>query len=129
LAAGAAIYADECSACRGSDGKGAPYLFPSLAGSPNVRSVDPTSLIRVVIDGARSVATAGEPTGPGMPSFTWKLSDDQDPAVLTYVRNSRGASAPAVDASQVAQGRARLDGGYWALEIPSCASDQAALAF
>jgi mono/diheme cytochrome c family protein len=116
LAAGAAIYADECSACRGSDGKGAPYLFPSLAGSPNVRSVDPTSLIRVVIDGARSVATAGEPTGPGMPSFTWKLSDDQDPA-------------PAVDASQVAQGRARLDGGYWALEIPSCASDQAALAF
>jgi mono/diheme cytochrome c family protein len=82
-----------------------PLSFP-IAGSPNVRSADPTSLIRVVIEGARSVATAGEPTGPGMPSFAWKLSDDQAAAVLTYVRNSWGASAPAVDASQVAQGRA-----------------------
>ena len=88
MVAGEAIYADECSACHGPDGKGVPYLFPSLAGSSNVRSADPTSLIRVVIEGARSVATAGEPTGPGMPSFAWKLSDDQAAAVLTYIRNS-----------------------------------------
>ncbi len=106
MAAGEAIYADECSACHGPDGKGVPYLFPSLAGSPNVRSTDPASLIHVLIEGARSVATAGEPTGPGMPSFAWKLSDDQAAAVLTYIRNSWGSSAPAVDASQVAQGRA-----------------------
>ncbi len=86
---------------------GVPYLFPSLAGSPNVRSADPTSLIRVLIEGARSVATAGEPTGPGMPSFAWKLSDDQAAAVLTYIRNSWGASAPAVDPGQVEQARAR----------------------
>jgi mono/diheme cytochrome c family protein len=107
MAAGGAIYVDECTACHGSDGKGVPYLFPSLAGSSNVRSADPTSLIRVLIEGARSVATAGEPTGPGMPSFAWKLSDDQAAAVLTYIRNSWGASAPAVDAGQVAQARAR----------------------
>jgi mono/diheme cytochrome c family protein len=105
MAAGEAIYADECSACHGADGKGVPYLFPSLAGSSNVHSTDPTSLTRVVIEGARSVATAGEPTGPGMPSFAWKLSDDQAAAVLTYIRNSWGAAAPAVDASTVAQGR------------------------
>jgi mono/diheme cytochrome c family protein len=84
MVAGEAIYADECSACHGPDGKGVPYLFPSLAGSPNGRSTDPASLIRVLIEGARSVATAGEPTGPGMPSFAWKLSDDQAAAVLTY---------------------------------------------
>jgi mono/diheme cytochrome c family protein len=107
MVAGEAIYADACSACHGPDGKGVPYLFPSLAGSSNVRSTDPASLIRVVVEGARSVATAGEPTGPGMPSFAWKLSDDQAAAVLTYIRNSWGSSAPAVDASQVAQGRAR----------------------
>jgi mono/diheme cytochrome c family protein len=107
MIAGAAIYADECSACHGPDGKGVPYLFPSLAGSPNVRSTDPASLIHVLIEGARSVATAGEPTGPGMPSFAWMLSDDQAAAVLTYVRNSWGSSAPAVEASQVAQGRAK----------------------
>ena len=107
MTAGGAIYADECSACHGPDGKGVPYLFPSLAGSPNVRSADPASLIRVLIEGARSVATAGEPTGPGMPSFAWKLSDDQAAAVLTYIRNSWGSSAPAVGPGQVEQARAR----------------------
>jgi mono/diheme cytochrome c family protein len=107
MTAGGAIYADECSACHGMDGKGVPYLFPSLAGSPNVGSADPASLIRVLIEGARSVATAGEPTGPGMPSFAWKLSDDQAAAVLTYIRNSWGASAPAVDPGEVEQTRAR----------------------
>jgi mono/diheme cytochrome c family protein len=88
------------SACHGMDGKGVPYLFPSLAGSPNVRSADPASLVRVLIEGARSIATTGEPTGPGMPSFAWKLSDDPAAAVLTYIRNSWGAAAPAVDPRQ-----------------------------
>jgi mono/diheme cytochrome c family protein len=105
MVAGGEIYADVCSACHGMDGKGVPFLFPSLAQSPNVRSEDPTSLIRVLIEGARSVATAADPTGPGMPSFAWKLSDDQAAAVLTYVRNAWGASASAIDASQVSQGR------------------------
>jgi mono/diheme cytochrome c family protein len=107
MAAGSAVYADECSACHGLDGKGVPFLFPSLAGSPNVRSADPASLIRVLIEGARSVATAAEPTGLGMPSFAWKLSDDQAAAVLTYIRNSWGASASAVDPRQVEEARAR----------------------
>ncbi|MBV8797189.1 MAG: c-type cytochrome, partial [Hyphomicrobiales bacterium] len=86
MIAGGAIYLDECTACHGADGKGVPFLFPSVAGSPNVRSTDPASLIHVVIEGARSVATHEEPTGPGMPSFAWKLSDDQAAAVLTYIR-------------------------------------------
>jgi len=108
VGAGGAIYADECSACHGPDGKGVPYLFPSLAGSPNVRSADPASLVRVLLEGARSVATTGEPTGPGMPSFAWKLNDDQAAAVLTYIRNSWGSSAPAVDPHQVSQARASM---------------------
>ena len=107
MVAGGAIYADECSACHGMDGKGIPFLFPSLAGSPNVRSTDPTSLVRVLMEGARSVATAGEPTSPGMPSFAWKLNDAEIAAVLTYVRNSWGSSAAAVTADQVKSVRAR----------------------
>jgi hypothetical protein len=66
------------------DGKGVPNLFPSLAGSSNVRSTDPASLIRIVLEGARSVATAVEPTSPGVQSFAWKLNDDQLATVLTY---------------------------------------------
>jgi mono/diheme cytochrome c family protein len=111
MVAGGAIYADECSACHGMDGKGVPLLFPSLAGSPNVRSTDPTRLIRVLMEGARSVATAGEPTGPGMPWFGWKLNDAELAAVLTYVRNSRGSSASAVTADQVRSVRAAVLGG------------------
>ena len=110
MVAGTAIYSDECSACHGADGKGVAYLFPSLASSSNVRSADPASLIRVLLEGARSVATAGEPTSPGMPSFAWKLNDDEAAAVLTYVRNSWGAAAPAVTADQVKSGRAAVLG-------------------
>jgi mono/diheme cytochrome c family protein len=110
MVAGGAIYADECSACHGMDGKGVPFLFPSLAGSPNVRSTDPTSLIRVLMEGARSVATAGEPTSPGMPWFAWKLNDAELAAVLTYVRNSWGSSASAVTADQVRSVRAAILG-------------------
>jgi mono/diheme cytochrome c family protein len=108
MTAGAAIYVDECSACHAGDGKGVPYLFPALAGSANVHSANPTSLIRVLLEGARSVATSKEPTGPGMPSFSWKLDDQQAAAVLTYVRNSWGSSAPAVSADQVRAVRASL---------------------
>ena len=110
MVAGSAIYSDECSACHGADGKGVPYLFPSLASSSNVRSADPASLIRVLLEGARSLATAGEPTSPGMPSFAWKLNDDEAAAVLTYVRNSWGAAAPAVTADQVKSERAAVLG-------------------
>ena len=76
MAAGQAIYRDQCSACHGLDGKGVPKLFPSLAESlaGSLRAIRP-ALIRVVLRGARSVATAAEPTAPGMPSFGWQLDD------------------------------------------------------
>lgn len=96
MVAGAAIYHDLCSACHKPDGGGIPHLFPTLAGSPFVSSREPTSLLRVVIQGARSVATAGEPTGPAMPGFGWQLTDAQVAAVTTYIRNSWGNAAPAV---------------------------------
>ena len=108
MTAGAAIYRDACSACHMLDGRGTAELFPSLAASPNVRSDDPASLIRVVLRGARSVATAAEPTSPGMPSYGWQLDDTQVAAVLTYIRNAWGAAAPAVSAQDVTRERSQL---------------------
>lgn len=108
MMAGASIFAAQCSACHGSDGKGVPGLFPDLALSLPPHAKDPASLIRVVLEGARTVATAGEPTGPGMPSFGWKLSDAETAAVLTYVRNSWGIAAPAVTADDVMKARRSL---------------------
>jgi mono/diheme cytochrome c family protein len=102
---GAQIYADECSGCHTSSGKGAAGLFPSLNGSPLVQQTDPTSLLRVVLRGALSTATAPAPTAGAMPSFSWLLGDDQVAAVVTYIRNAWGNAAPAVSASTVAKAR------------------------
>jgi mono/diheme cytochrome c family protein len=108
MKAGAAIYRDQCSACHQIDGKGIANLFPSLAASSQVRSDDPATAIRIVLQGARSVATKGEPTGPGMPSYAWQLSDEQIAAVLTYIRNTWGSAAPAISAGTVSGARKDL---------------------
>ncbi len=108
MKAGAAIYADSCSACHAMNGNGVPNMFPSLSKSSNVRSQDPTSLIRIVLNGARSVATREEPTAPGMPAYSWLLNDRQVADVLTYIRNSWGAAAPAVSTTQVHRARKSL---------------------
>ena len=66
------------------------------------------SLIRIVIDGARTAATEAAPTGPGMPSYAWRLNDQQMAAVLTFVRNSWGNAAPPVSEGQVKSARHSL---------------------
>jgi mono/diheme cytochrome c family protein len=106
--AGAQIYADECSGCHTSSGRGIAGMFPSLAGSAAVQQDDPTSLLHVVLRGARSVGTDKAPTAPAMPSFDWLLSDDQVAAVVTYIRNAWGNAAPAVSASEVGKTRQAL---------------------
>jgi mono/diheme cytochrome c family protein len=105
MVAGAAIYRDQCSACHGLDGKGVAELFPSLADSSMVKSDDPTTSIRIVLRGARSVATSDQPTAPGMPSYGWQLDDDKVAAVLTYIRNNWGGGAPPVTSKQVSKVR------------------------
>jgi mono/diheme cytochrome c family protein len=102
---GSAIYADECAACHGAGGTGLAGMFPSLKGSPAVQSLDPASLLRVVLRGARSAATDPAPTAPAMPSFGWLLSDDQVAAVVTYIRNAWGNSAPTIEAATVTKTR------------------------
>jgi mono/diheme cytochrome c family protein len=80
-------------------------MFPSVNGSAVVQQTDPTTMLRVVLRGARSVGTDGAPTAPAMPAFGWYLNDDQVAAVVTYVRNAWGNSAPPVDAGDVAKAR------------------------
>jgi mono/diheme cytochrome c family protein len=108
---GAAIYADECSACHSPNGTGIAGLFPALAGAPSVQSTDPTSMIRVVLAGAQSVATDSAPTAPAMPTFAWLLNDRQTAAVLTYIRNTWGNAAPEVAVGDVAKRREALGKG------------------
>jgi mono/diheme cytochrome c family protein len=105
MIAGAAIYRDQCSACHGMDGKGVAELFPSIADSSMVRSSDPTTSIRIVLRGARSVGTSAQPTASGMPSYGWQLDDGEVAAVLTYIRNSWGAAGDPIGSEQVSKVR------------------------
>jgi mono/diheme cytochrome c family protein len=108
MRAGAAIYKDSCAACHRDAGTGEVHLFPRLAGSGLVQSDDPTTLVRVVLQGTRAASTQGMPTAPAMPAFDWRLSDAQVAAVLTYIRNSWGNAVEPVSADAVASQRASL---------------------
>jgi mono/diheme cytochrome c family protein len=88
MRAGAAIYKDSCAACHRDAGTGEAHLFPRLAGSALVQSDDPTTPVRVVLQGTRAASTPRTPTAPAMPAFDWRLSDAQVAVVLTYIRNS-----------------------------------------
>jgi mono/diheme cytochrome c family protein len=108
MEAGRAIYKDSCSACHKGDGSGESQLFPRLAGSAIVQSDDPATLIRMVLKGSRAIATMVAPTGPAMPDFDWRLTDTQVAAVVTYIRNSWGNSAPPVWESAVSRSRTMM---------------------
>ena len=108
LVAGKAVYADRCSGCHRSDGTGLAGLIPRLSGAPAIQALEPDNLIRVVLEGARSVATTDAPTAPAMPAFGWVLNDRQIAAVTTYIRNSWSNAAPAVGADEVAKLRQSL---------------------
>jgi mono/diheme cytochrome c family protein len=108
MRAGQAVYLNHCTACHGADGAGVAQLFPALKGGPSVQSAAPTSLVRVVLEGAQSVATDRAPTGAAMPAFSWKLSDNEVAAVLTYIRNSWGNAAAPVTVGDVQDSRGQL---------------------
>ena len=108
MAAGKAIFADSCAGCHRADGKGVPRMFPPLAHNANVQQRDPTTVLRVILEGARTAPTDKAPTPFTMPAFDWKLKDDQIAAVANYVRNSWGNSAPPVTAATVKDLRQHL---------------------
>jgi mono/diheme cytochrome c family protein len=108
VVAGRAIYVDLCSACHQHDGSGVAALIPNIAASASVASKDPTSVLRVLLEGARSVATDEEPTAPAMPGFGGQLSDLQVACVANYIRNSWGHAASAISADEVRKLRKAL---------------------
>nr|WP_312239920.1 cytochrome c [Pantoea sp.] len=105
---GANVYSANCAACHNSDGKGIPNLAASLAGNPGLMAKGASSIITTVLQGGRGAVTQGNPTSGAMPSFAWKLSDEQIAAVATYLRNSWGNAASAVPAKDVAEERQLL---------------------
>ena len=105
---GALVYLNNCAGCHQTSGKGASLAFPSLAQSSTVAASNPTSLIRIVLQGANMPGTAAAPSRLAMPGLDWRLTDANVADVLTFVRNSWGNQAPAVSPAEVAKVRKAL---------------------
>jgi len=110
MKAGALAYDISCAACHGRDGKGSA-LFPPLASNASIRQARADTVVRIVLAGGKAAATPLAPTGPGMPSFGWRLNDEKVANILTYVRNNWGNQAPAISPETVKRIRSELRSG------------------
>jgi len=118
---GSTLYNSVCFACHGSDGRGAPMpaaegrtIAPSLAGSPRVLG-DERATIAILLHGLQGEVNGVDYGAPMVPMNSY--SDAELAGVLTYIRNSFGNRAPAVEAAAVAARRAADAGhaNYWTL--------------
>jgi len=100
-ARGARVYLDNCASCHRPDGKGYERVYPPLAGNPVVAAPNPSSVISVVLKGDTTPDTPQTPAQFAMPSFAWRLSDRDIADVATFVRQSWGNKASAVDVGAV----------------------------
>jgi mono/diheme cytochrome c family protein len=105
MAAGKAVYARACVACHEADGSGAPRIYPPLPGNANLQSVDPSSTLRIILDGAQTMTTPRAPNPGSMPAYAKQLSDQEIADVTNYMRNSWGNAAPLVTPAQVKRAR------------------------
>jgi mono/diheme cytochrome c family protein len=105
---GAEVYSDACASCHLDNGVGQSRLFPPLGRDAMLQQPDPTGLSHLILAGTRIGVSASRPSPLGMPSFAWKLSDQEIADVSTFIRNSWGNQAAPVAAADVAKLRKKL---------------------
>ncbi|WP_137165430.1 c-type cytochrome [Salinimonas lutimaris] len=105
----ALVYEVNCAACHGVEGEGIRGIVPSFAGNTAMQADDPTNLIHVMLRGGRAAYTSTARTAAGMPSFAWKMNDQQIAEILNYVRNNWGNQASNVTTDQVKTMRKELN--------------------
>ncbi|GLR96879.1 MULTISPECIES: c-type cytochrome [Bradyrhizobium] len=105
MKAGQAVYAKLCIACHEADGSGAPRIYPPLPGNALLQSNNPSSTLRIILDGAYTVTTPRAPNTGEMPGYAKQLSDEEIAAVTNYIRNSWGNAGLLVTPAQVARAR------------------------
>lgn len=107
--ASALAYEVNCSACHGLQGEGIKGMVTAFAGNPRITADDPTNLIHAMLKGTRAPHTETLQTAAGMPSFAWKMDDQQIADILDHVRNAWGNEAAAVSVDDVATLRRQLN--------------------
>jgi mono/diheme cytochrome c family protein len=106
LQLGAKLYRDQCIECHKANGSGIPPAYPPLAGNRAITMASSINPIRMVLSGGYPPSTQGNPRPYGMQPYGPVLSDAEVAAVVSYVRNSWGNSAPLVSPIQVSRYRA-----------------------
>ncbi|MBD8654298.1 cytochrome c [Oxalobacteraceae sp. CFBP 13730] len=106
LAEGGRLYAAQCAACHGDDGKGRSPAYPPLAGNRAVTMTPAVNAIRMTVNGGFPPGTRGNPRPYGMPPFGHELDDAQVAAVLTWIGASWGNAGAPVTATEVNRYRA-----------------------
>ncbi|HEY2418542.1 MAG TPA: cytochrome c [Steroidobacteraceae bacterium] len=110
MQAGEALFAQSCSMCHLAANPGTPPAYPKLANNPLVQERDPETVVRIILQGAQSAATADAATGYSMPAFV-SFSDQDIADVATYIRNTWGNHASAVSRDEVSDLRTALGAG------------------
>jgi len=109
FAAGRQKYLVSCTGCHGNNGKGAARMGPPLAGSEWVLG-DEVRLSLILLHGMEGpIEVAGKKYDspeilPVMPSHS-TMDDPSIAAILTYIRNEWGNSAPAITGRTVGSTR------------------------
>lgn len=101
LELGKQVYEKHCETCHGTDGKGAPGIYPTLAGNRNVTMKSSLNTIRSVLNGGYPPTTQGNPRPYGMPPFQQILRNEEVALVVSYIRNAWGNRASVVTAVDV----------------------------
>lgn len=105
MKAGQAVYAKLCIACHEADGTGSPRIYPPLPGNALLQSINPSSTLRIILDGAHTLTTPRAPNTGEMPGYAKQLSNEEIAAVTNYIRNSWGNAGLLVTPAQVAKAR------------------------
>lgn len=105
IARGERVYTQQCMQCHQASGNGVPGTYPPLVDSSWVTDsrVVPTAILLNGLIG--EIEVKGNVYNGNMPAFAGILSDRDIGAVLTYVRQAWGNSAPAISEEQVAEAR------------------------
>jgi mono/diheme cytochrome c family protein len=111
MAEGQKAYGSICAACHGDDGMGKPGQAPPLAGSEWVKALGYKRLEEIPQLGLQgSIHVEGTEWNLSMAPMGAALSDADLAAVLTYIRNSWGNKASAVDETDIKTMRAAFAG-------------------
>jgi mono/diheme cytochrome c family protein len=106
---GAEIYSDACASCHLENGVGQPRYFPPLGPNAMLQQADPIGLEHLILAGGRIGTSSARPSPMTMPSFAWKLTDQEIADVSTFIRNSWGNRAAPVSAAEVQSVRKKLN--------------------